>query len=59
MEIGRISMMVEVDGQACVVVLPQERMMMLVSLASSLSDSGKLPVRKLPRDYKIGVIERA
>ena len=51
MEIGRVSMMVEVDGKPCVIVLPQERMRMLVDLAASLSDNGKLPVKKLGDEY--------
>ena len=51
MEIGRVSMMVEVNGHVWAVVLPQDRMRMLVNLAASLSDSGKLPVKKLSDDY--------
>ena len=57
MKIGKVSMMVEVDGKACVVVLPKERMLMLVDLAASLSDSGKLPVKKLGSEYKFETIE--
>ncbi len=57
MEIGRVSMMVEIDGQACAVVLPQERMRMLVDLAGSLSDSGKLPVKKLGSEYSFETID--
>ncbi len=57
LEIGRVSMMIEVDGNACVVALPQEKMRMLVDLAASLSDSGKLPVKKLGSEYKLETIE--
>jgi len=57
MEIKRISMAMEIDGDACIVVLPQERMQMLVNLAASLSDSGKLPVKKLNHKYKIENID--
>lgn len=56
MEIGRVSMMVEVDGQACAVVLPQDRMKMLIDIAASLSDSGKLPVKKLGEEYQFETI---
>ena len=52
MKIGRISIVVEIDGNPCAVVLPDERLRMLIDLASSLSDSGKLPVKKLGDDYK-------
>ena len=57
MEIGLVSMMVEIDKQPCVVALPQERMRLLVDMAASLSDTGKLQVKKLGSDYKIEVIE--
>lgn len=57
MEIGRVSMTVEVDGKVCVVVLPHDRMLLLVDLAASLSDSGKLPFKKLGENYKFETIE--
>lgn len=50
--IGRISMAVEVNGKPCFVVLPQDRMMLLVNLAASLSDNGKLPVKKAPEGFQ-------
>jgi hypothetical protein len=52
MEIGRISVMVEVDGQICVVLLPEERKKLLVQMAASLSDNGKLNVAKCPNDFR-------
>jgi len=56
MEIGKVSLIVELDGQVCAVVLPQERMRMLVELASSLSDTGKLTIKKMSKDYKFVTI---
>lgn len=56
MEIGRVTMAVEIDGVPCFVVLPQDRMKMVVTLAASLSDTGKLPVVKAPEGYKFSVI---
>ena len=49
--IGRISLCVEVDGKAYAVALPQDRMMLLVKLAESLSDNGKLPVSALGENF--------
>lgn len=57
MKIGRISIVVEIDGSPCAVVLPYERLEILVSMAASLSDSGKLPVKKLGDDYKFHEIK--
>lgn len=56
-KIGRISMLVEVDGEPCAIVLPRERMLMLVNLAASLSDNGKLPVQKLGDEYQFEDVE--
>lgn len=50
--IGRISLALEINGKPCFVVLPQDRMMLLVNLAVSLSDNGKLPVVKAPAGFK-------
>ena len=57
MKIGRISIVVEIDGSPCAVVLPYESLEILVSMAASLSDSGKLPVKKLGDDYKFHEIK--
>ncbi|MCK5680191.1 hypothetical protein KAI46_05200 [bacterium] len=57
MKIGKVCMMVEIDGRVCAVVLPQDKMLILVDLASSLSDSGKLPVREMGDSYKFETIE--
>lgn len=56
MDIGRVCMIVEVDNTPCLVSLPQERMKILVELAASLSDTGKLPVRKPGDEYKFETI---
>lgn len=57
MEIGRISFAVEIDGEVCFVALPKDRIKMLISLAASLSDNGKLPIVKAPASYKFETIE--
>ena len=57
MKIGRVSIVVELDGELCAVILPQERLRMLVGIANSLSDTGRLPVKKLGSDYKFETIE--
>jgi len=49
--IGRISLCVEVDGKAYAVALPQDRMLMLVKIAESLSENGKLPVSALGANF--------
>lgn len=46
--VGKIAMFVEVDGDLCIVALPQDRMRMLLSLAESMGDNGKLPVVNAP-----------
>lgn len=49
--IGRIVLAVEPNGKPYYVTLPQDRLQMLVQLAESLSDDGKLPVRKAPQGH--------
>ena len=56
-EIGRVSMVVECDGKPCAVILPQERMRLLINLAASLSDTGVLPVKAMGSDYHFEVVE--
>jgi len=58
MEIGRISMMVEIDGQPCSVFLSQEKLRILIDMAASLCNTGILPVRKLPKEYSFETIEK-
>jgi hypothetical protein len=50
--IGRISVCVEVSGRLCFVALPHDRLMLLINLAASLSDNGKLPVVKAPDGFR-------
>ncbi len=45
-EIGRVAIVVELDGEPKFVALPPDRMRMLIQLAESLSDTGRLPVVK-------------
>jgi hypothetical protein len=52
MEITRVCMAVEIDGKPHFVMLPQERMLMLVDFAATLSDNGKLPVLAAPDEFK-------
>lgn len=52
MSVGRVSIAAEIDGKVYFVVLPQERMKILLKLAEGLCDGGKLPVKKAPDDYK-------
>ena len=55
-EIGRVSLIVEIDGEVCAVALPQERLQLVVDMAAGLSDTGRLPVRKLGKDYRFEVV---
>ena len=57
-EIGRVSMIVECNGKPCAVVLPQERLRILVNLAASLSDTGSLPVKELGSEYHFETLEK-
>jgi hypothetical protein len=50
--ISNISLTLEVDGIPKIVMLPQDKLMLLVKLAASLSEDGKLPVRKAPEGFK-------
>jgi hypothetical protein len=49
---------VEIDGKPHFVVLPHERLLMLMQLAQGLSDDGKLTVVKAPDDYRFIEIEK-
>lgn len=52
-KIGRVSMVVEIDDRPCLVILPQDKMKLLVYLATSLSDTGKLCIKDLGDEYKL------
>jgi hypothetical protein len=52
--IQKVALLVEIDGQAYYVNLPQDRLKMVVQLAQSLSDNGSLPVHKATNFKFIG-----
>lgn len=51
-KIGKISIALEVDDKVCFVILPEDRMRLLMDLAAQLSDNGKLQVVKAPDDFR-------
>ncbi|MET3998876.1 hypothetical protein [Marinobacterium sp. MBR-109] len=55
-EIDKIALFIETAGQAYAVTLPHDRLMILVQMASGLSDSGALPVQKLPEGFEFTTI---
>ena len=56
--IGRVCIYVEINDKPCAVALPHDSLLMLVNLASSLSDNGKLPVVALPDNFKFEVLPK-
>lgn len=52
MQIEKISLAVQVNGEACFVVLGQDKLRILVQLAQGLADNGKLNVVKAPEGFK-------
>lgn len=55
-EITKVVIAVEIEGATYFVDLPLNRMMILIKMASGLSDSGALPVVKAPDGYKFEVL---
>jgi len=51
--IGLALMLVEIDGKLHQVRLPQDRYAILVQLAASLADDGKLPVTDAPAHWTL------
>ena len=47
-EIEKVAMLVQVDGKTYQVVLSMDKMRLLVSLATSLSETGELPLTAAP-----------
>jgi hypothetical protein len=47
-EIGRVVIYAEIDGEVKQVILPQERMLLLMQMAAGLSDDGELRVIEAP-----------
>lgn len=56
-KIGRVSLAVEIDGKCCFVVLPQDRLRIVVNLAGALSDDSKLHVVEPPEGFKFNSLE--
>lgn len=56
--VTRASLAAEIDGKVYFVALPQDRLVMLMKLAQSLFDDGKLTVVPAPADYKFQEIPR-
>lgn len=56
-EISKVSIAVEIGGKPYFVNLPLDRMLMLMQLGSSLSDSGKLPVVAAPDGYRFTALD--
>ena len=57
-EIGRISLAIEVNGEPYFVVLPHDKLRLLLNLAKSLSESGTLHVTKAPEGYRFETLEK-
>lgn len=55
-DIDKIALFIETGGQAYAVTLPHEQLMILVQMASGLSDTGALPVQKLPEGFQFTTI---
>jgi hypothetical protein len=51
--IDKAALLVELNGQTYYVALPIDRLRMLVQLAESLSDNGRLQVVKAPDSVKL------
>ena len=51
-ETTRVSIAVEINGAPHFVNLPLDRMMILIKMASSLSDTGSLPVVRATAGYQ-------
>jgi hypothetical protein len=56
MNIDKVCIAVEIDGESYFVALEQSRMKILMQMASGLSENGKLNVVKAPRDFKFTTI---
>ena len=55
-KIGRIALLVEIDGECCTVALPQSELRILVEMARSLSPNGRLQV--IPGDGRLEFVEK-
>ena len=59
MNIEKVSLAVQIDGQACFVALSQEKLQVLIKLAAALFDDEVLQVVKAPKDFKFTTIKDA
>ena len=55
-DITKVAMFVETEGKLYTVSLPHEQMIILCNLAASLSESGALPLVKLPEGFEFTTI---
>lgn len=55
-DIARVSMAVELEGQAYFVYLPLESFRVLLSMSQGLSENGQLNLVKAPANYKFEAI---
>lgn len=55
--VSRVSLAIEIDGQAYFVVLPHDRLQLLVKMAEGLSDTGTLPVAKCPAGFAFSTMK--
>lgn len=53
MSVRLIQIVVEVGGALCVVPVPEDRKDLLLRLLQSVFDDGKIPVVKLPPEYRV------
>jgi len=53
MSVRLIQIVIKVDGVLCVVPVPEDRKDFLLHLLQSVFDDGKIPVMKLPPEYRI------
>jgi hypothetical protein len=56
MSVRLIQVVIEVDGQLCMVPIPDDRKHFALSLLQSVFDDGKLAAVKLPPEYKLSTI---
>jgi len=56
MNIDKVSIAIEIEGKTYFVALDQDRMKLLMKMASGLSENGNLNVVKAPQDFKFTTI---
>ena len=58
MKIDKVSLAVEIEGKPYFVILGQEKLKLLVDIASGLADNEKLNVIKAPDDFKFSTMDK-